>query len=506
MERGGLSKEHTHAYVKIYAVNPPHAYVGIFIDPLTNQYRYDVIEPRLFPNERKLLNQLKELLLDELDIRLEDVEKEGEAETYLKNKIAEVVNKYKIKISEETLGKIMYYIVRNFIGYGKIDVMMRDPLIEDISCDGPKLPVFVWHREYESIPTNVIFETPEELDSFVVRLAYRAGKHVSVAQPIIDGALPDGSRVQITYGREVSLKGSSFTIRKFRVDPLTIVDLIRLNTLTAEMAAYFWFAIENRASILIAGGVAAGKTTLLNALAIFIPPEFKIVSIEETPEINLPHKNWLQMVTRPGFGTVETSVTLFDLLKAAVRQRPDYIIVGEIRGEEAYTLFQAIATGHLCLSTIHADSVASVIRRLESEPMNIPRTLIPAMDIIAVMGKLRIANLPARRVLTVSEIVGLDRNREVLTNETYKWNPKADTFQYMGRSYLVEKIMRRKAYAYEEVQEELRRRKVILEWMVKKNIRKYTEVANIVRDYYADPERLYRRAVISMRRGISLET
>ncbi|MCS7365378.1 MAG: type II/IV secretion system ATPase subunit, partial [archaeon GB-1867-035] len=274
-------QEPPHAYIKIYAVNPPHAYVGIYLDPLTNQYRYDVIEPRLFREERKILKQLKDILLDELDVRLEELENEKDAEKYLKMKIISTVKKYKLKVTEETLGKIMYYIIRDFIGYGKIDVMMRDPLIEDISCDGPELPVFVWHREYESIPTNVIFESAEELDAFVIRLSYRAGKHVSVAQPIIDGALPDGSRVQVTYGREVSLKGSSFTIRKFRKDPLTIIDLIKYNTLSINMAAYFWFAIENRASILIAGGVAAGKTTLLNALSLFIPPEFKIVSIED---------------------------------------------------------------------------------------------------------------------------------------------------------------------------------------------------------------------------------
>ena len=308
--------------------------------------------------------------------------------------------------------------------------MMRDPLIEDISCDGPRVPVFVWHREYESIPTNVVFETPEELDAFVVRLAYRAGKHVSVAQPIIDGALPDGSRVQITYGREVSLKGSSFTIRKFRVDPLTIIDLIKFNTLSAEMAAYYWFAIEHRASILIAGGVAAGKTTLLNALAIFIPPEFKIVSIEETPEINLPHKNWLQMVTRPSFGSRETGVTLFDLLKAAVRQRPDYIIVGEIRGGEAYTLFQAIATGHGGITSIHAENLQAAIKRLTSPPMNIPEDYIPLVDVAILIRRQRLealggASKIVRRVITVDEIIDIDRH-----NRVCEYIARTDSFEH----------------------------------------------------------------------------
>jgi len=488
-------EEKPKTYIKVYPINPPNAYVGIYVDPLTKQYRYEVLEPKLFPKEMKIFNRIKEILYEELDIEATNLKRE-EMEKYLEEKIKEIIKKYKIRITEETIAKIMYYVKRNFAGYSKIDVPMRDSNIEDITCDGAGTPIYVWHREYESMPTNIIFETPEELDSFVIRLAYKAGKHVSVSQPIVDGALPDGSRVQVTFGKEVSLKGSSFTIRKFKRDPLTIVDLIKNHTLSTEMAAFFWFIIENRASILISGGVAAGKTTLLNALAIFIPPEFKIISIEETPEINLPHENWLQLVTRPSFGARETNITLFDLLKAAVRQRPDYLIVGEIRGEEAYTLFQAISTGHLSLSTMHADSVESVIRRLESEPMNIPRKLITAMDIITIQGRLTIANHPARRTLTVTEITGLGRNNEILTNEIYHWNQNDDVFEYKGRAYILERIIRRTTYTYESIQRELERRQRVLQWMAERNIRYYKEVSRIIREYRLNPDVVYRRATL----------
>ncbi|MCD6154190.1 MAG: type II/IV secretion system ATPase subunit, partial [Candidatus Verstraetearchaeota archaeon] len=273
-------EEKPKTYIKVYPINPPNAYVGIYVDPLTKQYRYEVLEPKLFPKEMKIFNRIKEILYEELDIEATNLKRE-EMEKYLEEKIKEIIKKYKIRITEETIAKIMYYVKRDFTGYSKIDVPMRDSNIEDITCDGAGTPIYVWHREYWSRQFKAIVEWLLELGCFVIRVTYKAGKHVSVSQPIVDGALPDGSRVQVTFGKEVSLKGSSFTIRKFKRDPLTIVDLIKNHTLSTEMAAFFWFIIENRASILISGGVAAGKTTLLNALAIFIPPEFKIISIEE---------------------------------------------------------------------------------------------------------------------------------------------------------------------------------------------------------------------------------
>jgi flagellar protein FlaI len=263
---------------------------------------------------------------------------------------------------------------------------------------------------YESLPTNIIFKDEAELNSFIIRLAYLTGKNISIASPILDATLPDGSRIQLTYGNEITRRGSTFTIRRFRVDPLTISDLIAFNTLSSDMAAYLWYIIENRASVLVAGGIAAGKTTMLNCLSMFIKPEMKIVSVEDTQELNLPHENWVPSVIRLGFGHEDKgsgSITLFDLLKAAVRQRPDYIIVGEIRGEEAYTLFQAMATGHLGMCTIHAESVEAVINRLESEPMNIPKSLIAMIDVIMVMARTEIEGKPARRTLTATEVVGI---------------------------------------------------------------------------------------------------
>jgi len=483
---------------EVYPIYEPYVYAAIVREPATQKIRYEIIEPTLLEEEENQLKEIKDLLIEEIDVNLKDLKTRKTAEEYLKSRVREIINDYRIKIPEEAIGKLMYYIVRDFIGYGKIDPLMRDHLIEDISADGVNIPIYVWHREHESVPTNIVYANADELNSFIIRLAYLAGKHISIATPLLDASLPDGSRLQLTYGSEITRRGSTFTIRRFRVDPLTISDLISFNTISSDMAAYFWYAIENRASILVAGGVAAGKTTTLNCLSMFIKPELKIVSVEDTAELNLPHENWIPSVVRTGFGSEGGGVgaiTLFDLLKAAVRQRPDYIIVGEVRGEEAYTLFQAMATGHLGMSTVHAESVDAVIHRLESEPMNIPRPLLTMIDAVMVQLRTEVGGKPARRALTVTEIVALNpKTKELSTNELYCWNAKRDAFSHSGRSYVLERNMKKMGLREEEVQEELHRRKTVLEWMVKKNIRRYTDVAAVIREYYADPSRVYRKA------------
>ena len=493
-----VKKRKLSMFKEVYPIEEPYVFAAVVRDPITQKIRYQVIEPTLREREKEQLREIKSLLVEEIDVSLEDLETKEKAKEYLRNKVQEVIKNYRMKVAEEAVDKLMYYIVRDFIGYGKIDPFMKDHMIEDVSADGVNIPIYVWHREYESIPTNIIFEEADELNSFIVRLAYLAKKHISVAMPMLDASLPDGSRIQLTYGAEITRRGSTFTIRRFRVDPLTISDLISFNTLSSDMAAYFWYAIENRASVLVSGGVASGKTTILNCLSMFIKPEFKIVSVEDTAELNLPHENWIPSVVRSAFGSEGErtgAITLFDLLKAAVRQRPDYIIVGEVRGKEAYTLFQAMATGHLGLSTIHAESVEAVVNRLESEPLNIPRALLTMIDIVMIQLRTEINGKPARRTGAVTEIVAMDsKTKELLTNDVYQWNPKNDAFSYSGHSHVLEKNMKKMGLGEDEVRKELRRRKVVLEWMAKNNIRRYTDVATVIREYYADPARVYRKA------------
>jgi flagellar protein FlaI len=485
-------------FQEVFSIQEPFVYAALVKDPETQKVQYKVIEPTLLENETRLLAEIKRVLMEEIDVNLKDIDTRDKAARYLRQKTQEVISNYRFNIAEEAVDKLMYYIVRDFLHYGKIDPLMRDRMVEDISADGVNIPVYIWHRERESLPTNIVFRDENELNSFIIRLAYLAGKNISIASPMLDASLPDGSRIQLTYGSEITRRGSTFTIRRFRVDPLTVSDLINFRTLTAEMAAYFWYAIENRASVLVAGGVASGKTTMLNCLSMFIKPELKIVSVEDTAELNLPHENWIPSVIRTSFGHGEKSrgaITLFDLLKAAVRQRPDYIIVGEVRGAEAYTLFQAMATGHLGMSTIHAESVDSVIRRLESEPMNIPKSLLAMTDIVTIQVRTEIDGKPARRTSTVTEVTALDaQTKELLTNNVFSWNPRDDSFRFTGSSHVLEKHIEKTGVTEGDIRDELRQRATVLKWMVRKRVRRYTDVANVIREYYTNPDRVYRKA------------
>ncbi|UCB59800.1 MAG: type II/IV secretion system ATPase subunit [Candidatus Bathyarchaeota archaeon] len=495
-------KRKTSTFREVYPIQEPYVYAAIIKDPETQKIRYQIIEPTLLEEEAQMLKEIKSILMKDIDVNLKEIETKEKAAAFLKQRIFEIIENYRLKIAEEAIDKLIYYIVRDFIYYGKIDPLMKDRMVEDISADGLNIPIYIWHREYESLPTDITFKNERELNSFIVRLAYLSGKNISLASPILDASLPDGSRVQLTYGNEITRRGSTFTIRRFRFDPLTISDLISFNTLSSEMAAYFWYVIENRASVLVAGGVASGKTTMLNCLSMFIKPELKIVSVEDTAELNLPHENWVPSVVRTHFGQDKGlgTITLFDLLKAAVRQRPDFIIVGEVRGAETYTLFQAMATGHLGMSTIHAESADSVMNRLESEPMNIPRPLLAMIDALTIQLRTEIDGKPARRTASVTEIVALDpQTRELLTNDAFHWNPREDSFEFTGHSHILEKNMEAKGVTLEEIQGELKRRRAVLEWIVERDLRGHTDVANVIREYHANPDRIYRKARMSRR-------
>ena len=488
-----------------YALLEPYSRAAI-VEDSEGELKYVLLEPTLTPEDEDVILKVKDILWDEITIATKDLEDREKVEDYLKQKVDDVVLKYKIEIDPQTLEKYQYYITRDFLNFGRIDGLMRDEYIEDISCDGVKSPIFVWHRRYESIPTSILFETDEELDSFVLRLAYLCGRNISIAQPLLDGSLPDGSRAQVTFGTEVTPKGSTFTIRKFKSNPLTITDLINYNTLSPEMAAYFWFLIENRHSVIIGGDIGGGKTTMLNTFSLFIRPNQKIVSIEDTQEIQLPHENWQMMVTRQGLTTGggavgetgQGSISMFDLLRAALRQRPDYILVGEIRGEEAYAMFQAMSTGHLGLTTIHAQDVPGMLHRLTTKPMDIPHTLVENLDTAAIVRKMIVNNVHIRRTLEVSEIIGWDRKKDDFKlHRVFTWDAKKDVYKYSGKSYLLKEIAGSWGYSMEQIKEELEKRKTIIDYMIRNNIRTYQDVSSIIMEYFANPIAVYRKAKVS---------
>ncbi|HET6404327.1 MAG TPA: type II/IV secretion system ATPase subunit [Candidatus Thermoplasmatota archaeon] len=479
--------------VEVYAVQEPYAYVRILHDKARQENIYEVIEPALSERERNILDFIEHTIVDVIEVGLSALNKEQAAELLYKH-VDEVIYDYSIVLNPVSREKILYYILRDFLGFGKLDPMMRDEYIEDISCDGPNVPIFLYHRRHESIKSNTTFVKDDELDSFVIKMAQRSGKHVSIAEPLLDATLPDGSRLNATLSDEVTDGGSTFTIRKFKEDPFTIPDLVRFGTMNVDLLAYWWLAVQNGASAIYAGGTASGKTTSLNAILLFIPPQMKIVSIEDTREINLPHENWIAGVTRSGFGPRDNNgrqageIDMFTLLKAALRQRPEYILVGEVRGQEATALFQAMATGHTAYGTMHADSTEAVIHRLESDPISIPRSLLEALDIVSIQIQTRIGDRRVRRTKELVEIVGLDpHTREILTNQVFTWSPATDEFEFSGVSYVLERIQIERNMNESDMKEEFERRKRIIRWMVDNNIRALDDVGRIIATYYRNP-------------------
>lgn len=415
------------------------------------------------------------------------------------------VSKEEERAAQLSKDKIFYHLFREFLGYGVIDIAMIDEGIEDISCDGPDVPVFLYHKKYEEITTNIHFENTDVLDSFVVRLAQICGKQISIFSPIVDGKLPDGSRLQSTLAKTVTV-GSTFTIRRFRENPLTPVDLINGHSLSVDMAAYFWLAIENSASILFCGGTASGKTTALNALSLFIPSSHKIISIEDTREVSLPHKNWIAGNTRQGFSSSDQNKTgkdidMFDLIRAALRQRPKVIIVGEVRGREAYSLFQAMATGHTSYSTVHASSIHTLIQRLENPPISLPRALLTSLDIIIFQNAIEIGKKTVRRMTSVTEVIKLDPDtNQLIFMEPFRWISKTDDRFESGESKILNTIRQQNDWTEEQLEEELKNRKLILQWMIQKNKRDYLEVGKIVAEYESRPQHVLKQAKEEMQK------
>jgi flagellar protein FlaI len=477
-------------------IQEPFTYVRITLNTESNEYVYNIIEPTLSSREKRyhefLLDTLSRVTLYDENLMSDKKKRDERLTKTLTEDFDSIIDDYGLEMSEESRGKLHYYIIRDFVGYGKVDVIMHDPAVEDVSCDGPEIPVFIYHRELGSVKTNVIYDSDEELESIVVSFAQRCGRIITIAEPVLDATLPDGSRLNATLGREVTTRGSSYTIRKFSEDPLTMVDLLRFNTLDEDMAAHLWLSCQYGESMISAGGTASGKTSTINSIALFIPPANKVISIEDTREINLPHENWIAGVTRGGAeAESEGDIDMYDLLRAALRQRPEYVLVGEVRGKETMTMFQAMATGHTTYSTMHADSVQSIVYRLENPPINIPRVLLNALNLVIIHNQLRVKDKRVRRITELVEIIGIEPlTLEIITNKVFQWVPASDSFSYTGHSKLYEKIMELEGMTAEEVLRERRRRANIIRWMDKYDIRNFRDVSQIVAEYYENSEKI----------------
>ena len=392
-------------------------------------------------------------------------------------------------LSDYQVEKLLYYLTRDFIGYERIDGIKHDINVEDVSCDGYDSPVFVYHSDHEQIITNV-YHGRDELDDFVVKLAQRSGKGISKRRPQVDATLPDGSRGQLTLGTEVSDHGTNYTIRQFKDVPHTPIDLINWRTFSLEEMAYLWLCIENHKSILFAGGTASGKTTSLNAVSLFIPSNGKIVSIEDTREVELPQRNWIASVTRPSFSDDDKGdIDEFELLEAALRQRPDYIVMGEVRGEEGRTLFQVMSTGHTTYTTFHADNVGEVLKRFTTDPINVSKTMFTALDLVSVQTATRVQGRKVRRNKSLTEINHYNaEDDEINVQDVFQWQAETDEFLKMGDSNTLEQVKFDRGWDEQRLDDELFERQVVLAYLIRNGLNTYTQVAATLQAFINDPE------------------
>jgi flagellar protein FlaI len=477
-----------------YSLISPFAFAHIYWNPEISEVVYDIEEPVL--NETELAQKEEIITAMREIINFEEVidKKEESLLKYLDDMFKILAVELGMSLNYESYKKIFYYIARDFIGFNEVDPLLRDYFVEDIECNGINSPVYIVHRIYRNLKTNLTYKKIETLESFTEKLAQRSGKYISYSNPILDASLPDGSRVNATYTKDITSKGPTFTIRKFTKTPWTPPQLVNFKTLSPEMMAYLWMLIQYGMNILIAGGTASGKTTMLNAIAFFITPEARVVSIEDTRELNLPRENWLPSVVRTATGVGGAGeVDLFTLLRASFRQNPDYVIVGEVRGKEAYVLFQGMASGHPSIGTIHADSVDTVIKRLESPPIELSPTLLNILDCVCVMSHANVQGQETRKLREIVEIIDVDNKGVALTNKPFMWNALEDQFYYKERNKIFEKISIRNGIRLEELEMEFRRRSELLKRLQQERIFKFRDVQNIINEYYKKPQEVLKR-------------
>jgi flagellar protein FlaI len=471
--------------------------------------KYYTIEPELDEEERPVFDDVKDKIL-EYSVHQPAPESDTDYEERIESLLDEVVNVSdpvpeeeqtsmqqlksrlnlgRITVSETTYEKMRYRLVRDIVGLGPLEPIMRDSENEDIHVIGPT-QVDVDHGTFGLLETTVEWDSPESFDNWLRNMGERIGDPVSDAHPIVDSTLPDGSRINIIYSDDISLKGSSLTIRQGEEVPLSIFQITKWATLSPQLAAYLWVALENERTVFVVGETASGKTTTLNAMLSFIPQDSKIYTAEDTAEVLPPHSTWQQLLTREGRGA-DSEVDMFDLVAAALRSRPDYIIVGEVRGEEGRMAFQAAQTGHPVILTFHASDIVSMIQRFTGDPINVPETFMDNADIALFQNRVRRGDDILRRVTSVVEIEGYSKEMGgVVTREVFYWDPVEDeiVFQGMNNSYIMEeKVAALLGYSdTRKIYEDIEFRAEIIRRSIQENILGYHDVNEVIRDFQRD--------------------
>jgi archaeal flagellar protein FlaI len=478
-----------------YLVIEPYVSIHIFWDKELQEVIYEVEEPLLSEEEKENFRRIESAVKEVVDVSMLGEEKTHEdLLDYIEKTSKLIISELSLKVTEESYKKIFYYLYRDFLGLNEIEPMMRDYFIEDLECNGVNEPLYIVHRAFRNLKTNIKFTDIDELSNFVEKLAQKTGRYISYASPILDGSLPDGSRVNATYTKDISSKGPTFTIRKFTKTPWTPTQLMGFHALSPEMLAYFWIILQYQSNLMIVGGTASGKTTLLNAIAFFIPQENRVVSIEDTRELNLPRENWLPSVVRSGLSAQGVgAVDMFSLLRGSFRQNPDYVIVGEVRGNEASVLFQGMASGHASISTMHADSVESLIRRLETPPISLSPMLVNGLDAVAIMTHAIVDGRETRKLRKIVEVVDVKNDGSVTTVTPFTWNPADDKFYYSEESTMFAKISEKYGIPIPELTKEFDIRTRLLYKMYTQKVLGYEEVQKVINEYQKSPQTVIKR-------------
>ena len=455
---------------------------------------YLVALPMLDDEDKKLLRIIEKKAIMDITIDPEAILDLKKKKKIFFREVLQILETRYSDITREKRNSFASLIVQDMVGYGLLDPLLSDDALEEVMLLSTGKSVYVYHRKHGMCKTNIVFETDEAAIKIITRIASSVGRRVDSSSPLLDARLRDGSRVNATVP-PISLGGPSLTIRKFKAEPLTILDIIKFGTLTPEVAAFLWLAVEGYevrpANILVSGGTGSGKTTTLNCLGSFIPSTERIITIEDTAEIQIPLEHWVRLETRPPSVEGEGEVSMDDLVKNTLRMRPDRIIVGEVRGPEARTLFTAMNTGHDgCMGTLHSNSAKETITRLTNPPMHVPKIMLPALDLILMEQKIYYKGETLRRITEIAEIAGQEGDKTTLNN-VYEWDAKTDTLKPTGiPSVLKTKIARLKGTDLSGIEEERSKRKLVLDWLIKKDINSIKEVGRIFNRYYSNTEGL----------------
>lgn len=466
--------------------------------------QYNVFKQKYSSEEKLLLSELRENLVDlaissDESLQVNEDKLLNDIKNFLFAKLAN--NSQNNTISNEYLDNLARKLFQDLVGYGEIDPLIRDDNLEEIMVIGIDKPVFVYHREYGMMKTNILFKDAGEVMNLIDSIARQINRRIDQESPILDGRLPDGSRVNATIP-PISADGPSMTIRKFKRDPLTIIDLINSKTISVELAAFFWLCFDGlgvkSANAIISGGTSSGKTTTLNALSSFINPKERIITIEDTLELQIPHEHVIRMETRPPNVENRGELTMNDLVKNSLRQRPDRIIVGEVRGNEAITLFTALNTGHSGFGTLHSNDARETITRLTNAPMSVPNIMISAIDFIIMQNRIyRSDGVSFRRISEVAEVSGIEEG-VIQLNKIFEWDPQSDTIKNVGiTSKTLTEIANVSGNSLNSLYDEIKNREIVLQHMVDWNIRSIKDVSTVLEMYYLDSQKVLNRILLA---------